>query len=66
MARTTQAAILAEAAQWRIVQKQDRSALVAAELITRAPLVAEQSSDMDLECLAFWPSPKAHSASRAA
>lgn len=53
MARITQAAILAEAAQWRLLQKQDRSALIAAQLITRAPLVAEKTTDIDLAALAF-------------
>jgi len=53
MARITQAAIMAESAQWRIATKQDRAALIAAELITRAPLVAEPGSDMLLETLAY-------------
>jgi alkylation response protein AidB-like acyl-CoA dehydrogenase len=53
MARVTQAAILAEAAQWRLEQKNDHSALVAAEIVTRQPLVAEPSSDMELASLAY-------------
>ena len=53
MARITQAAIMAESAQWRIVTKQDRSALIAAELVTRAPLITETGSDMMLETLAY-------------
>ena len=53
MARITQAALLAEAAEWRIVQKGDRSALVAAELVTREPLVSAVTADMDLSGLAY-------------
>jgi alkylation response protein AidB-like acyl-CoA dehydrogenase len=53
MARVTQAAILAESAQWRILHKSDRSALIAAEIITRQPLVTEASSDMELDSLAY-------------
>jgi hypothetical protein len=53
MARVTQAAIMAESAQWRIQVKDDRTALVAAELVTRTPLVAETSADMLLEGLAY-------------
>jgi acyl-CoA dehydrogenase len=57
MARVTQAAILAQSAQWRIVHKQDRSALIAAEIVTRAPLLAETTSDMLLETLAYGEPP---------
>jgi alkylation response protein AidB-like acyl-CoA dehydrogenase len=53
MARVTQAAFLAEAAEWRIVHKADRAALVAAELITREPLVGPVTADMDLAPLAY-------------
>jgi len=53
MARVTQAAIMAESAQWRVVQKNDGSALIAAELVTRAPLLAVRGSDMDLHELAY-------------
>lgn len=53
MARITQAAIVAEAAQWRIDCKQSRGALIAAELLTRAPLVAEPGSDMLLDDLVY-------------
>jgi hypothetical protein len=53
MARVTQAAILAESAQWRIEKANDRSALIAAEIMTRQPLVAEPSSDMELASLAY-------------
>ena len=53
MARVTQAALLGEAAQWRIVNKHDRSALIAAEMITRETLVAPLTSDMELRELAY-------------
>ena len=53
MARVTQAALLAEAAEWRVVMKQDRSALVALELVTREPLVSAVTLDMDLAPLAY-------------
>jgi alkylation response protein AidB-like acyl-CoA dehydrogenase len=53
MARVTQAAILAEAAHWRLERTGDRSALVAAEIVTRQPLLAEASSDMELASLAY-------------
>ena len=53
MARVTQAALLAEAAEWRIAVKHDRSALVALELVTREPLVSAVTSDMDMASLAF-------------
>ncbi len=53
MARVTQAALLAESAEWRIVHKDDRSALVAAELVTREPLVGAVTMDMDLSSLAY-------------
>lgn len=58
MARVTQAAIVAEAAQWRLLHAQqhggaDRGGLIAAELLTRAPLVADTDSDMELEDLAY-------------
>ena len=36
-----------------MVQKRDRSALIAAELVTRAPLVADRGSDMELHELAY-------------
>ena len=53
MARVTQAAMLAQAAAWRIVQKDDRTALVAAEIVTREPLIQAVTADMDLHDLAF-------------
>jgi alkylation response protein AidB-like acyl-CoA dehydrogenase len=53
MARVTQAALLCEAAQWRLIQKQDRSALIAAEMITREPLLPPVITDMELHDLAF-------------
>ena len=53
MARVTQAACLAEAAEWRLVQKGDRTSLVAAEMVTREPLVTPVSADLDLAGLAF-------------
>ena len=53
MARVTQAALLAEAAEWRLVQKSDRTALVAAEMITREPLIQPLTTDMDLSELAY-------------
>jgi hypothetical protein len=59
MARVTQAAILAEAAQWRVAHKNDRSALLAVEIVTRQTLVAERSSDMPLEALAYGDAPDA-------
>lgn len=57
MARVTQAALLTEAAEWRIVHKSDRSALVAAEMITREALVAPMVTDMELDSLAYGFSP---------
>jgi alkylation response protein AidB-like acyl-CoA dehydrogenase len=53
MARVTQAAVLAEAAAWRLATKGDRSALVAAEIITREPMVQAPLADLDFHCLAF-------------
>lgn len=53
MARITQAVLLAEAAQWRIERHNDRSGLIAAELVTRKPLVAEISTDLDLSLLSY-------------
>ena len=53
MARVTQAALLAEAAVWRLVQKSDRTALVAAEMITREPLIQPLTTDMELSELAY-------------
>ena len=53
MARVTQAAMLAEAADWRIVHKADRTALVAAEIVTREPLIQAPMADMALDELAF-------------
>ena len=53
MARVTQAALLAEAAEWRLVQKSDRTALVAAEMITREPLIQPLTTDMELSELAY-------------
>lgn len=46
LARSYQALLLAEAAQWRLVEKGDRSGLAAAELFTREPLVAPQTADI--------------------
>jgi alkylation response protein AidB-like acyl-CoA dehydrogenase len=65
MARVTQAAILAETAAWRLQHKQDRSALIAAALVTRAPLLAERTTDIDLATLAFG-APSANPALHAA
>ncbi len=59
MARVTQAALLAEAAEWRIVHKSDRTALVAAEIITREPLVQAETTDMELADLAYGRAPVA-------
>jgi alkylation response protein AidB-like acyl-CoA dehydrogenase len=53
MARVTQAAILAQAAQWRLHAHHDRSAVIAAELFTRTPLIAETGSDLALGTLAY-------------
>jgi alkylation response protein AidB-like acyl-CoA dehydrogenase len=66
MARVTQAAIMAESAQWRIQVKGDRTALIAAEIVTRAPLVAEASADMLLEGLAYGTGDTQAAAQRAA
>jgi len=66
MARVTQAAILAEAAQWRLLEKHDRSALIALEIITRTPLVPALQSDMPLEGLAYGLTPESDAALRAA
>ncbi len=62
MARTTQAALLAEAAEWRILHKRDRTALVAAETITREPLVPALTADMELADLAYGFDPMARHA----
>ena len=59
MARVTQAALLAEAADWRIVQKSDATALVAAEFITREPLVQPETADLDFAELAYGRTPAA-------
>ncbi len=59
MARTTQAALLAEAAEWRILHKHDRTALVAAETITREPLIPALTTDMELAELAYGFDPMA-------
>jgi hypothetical protein len=53
MARITQAALLAEAAEWRARRKDDKSGLVAAELFTRTPLLAPETADLALADLAF-------------
>ena len=53
MARITQVACLAEAAEWRLVQKNDRTALAAIEMITREPLVGAVTADLELGELAF-------------
>ena len=53
MARITQSAMLAEAAEWRLVNKADRTALVAAEIVTREPLIQAPTADMELDALAF-------------
>ena len=53
LARVTQATLLAEAAAWRIVHKNDRSALIATEMLTRDMLVPPPSADMDLQALAY-------------
>jgi alkylation response protein AidB-like acyl-CoA dehydrogenase len=59
MARVTQAALLCEAAEWRILRKADRTALVAAEMITREPLLPAVSTDMELAGLAYGIDPLA-------
>jgi alkylation response protein AidB-like acyl-CoA dehydrogenase len=53
MARVTEAAVLTEAAAWRIDMKSDRSALVAVEILTRHSLVPPETADMDIFGLAF-------------
>ena len=53
MARVTQATLLMEAAAWRIEKKDDRSALIATEMVTREALVPPPTADMDLDALAF-------------
>jgi alkylation response protein AidB-like acyl-CoA dehydrogenase len=55
MARVTQAAILAVQAQFRLTKSGDRSAVIAAELVTRAALVEGRASDLRLDILAFGP-----------
>jgi len=57
MARVTQAAILAEAAQWRILEKHDRAALIALEIVTRLPLIPALHADMPLDGLAYGLAP---------
>lgn len=52
MARLTQAALLAEAAQWRLA-RDDRRGVVAAELFTRPPLVPFAQSDLETTALAL-------------
>ncbi len=59
MARVTQAAMLAQAAEWRIVHKSDRTALVAAEIVTREALIPPEIADMELAELAFGQEPAA-------
>jgi len=53
MARITQATLLAEATQWRIERHEDRSALIAAELVTRGGLLPPVTADMELDDLAY-------------
>lgn len=53
MARVTEAVLLAEAAQWRLAERGDATGLVAAEIITRGPLVAPAVADMSLDALAL-------------
>jgi alkylation response protein AidB-like acyl-CoA dehydrogenase len=53
MARVTQAAVLAETAAWRLLVKRDPAALLAADIVTREPLVHAPMADLDLRGLAF-------------
>jgi hypothetical protein len=53
MARVTQAAVLADSAAWRLAVKGDSTALVAAEIFTRAPLLQAPMTDLDVRGLAF-------------
>jgi alkylation response protein AidB-like acyl-CoA dehydrogenase len=62
MARVTQAALLCQAAEWRIVKKNDRAALIAAEMITREPLLPAVCRDMQLDQLAWGAMPEAQPA----
>jgi len=52
MARVAQATLLMEAAAWRNTERDDRSALIATEMITRAQLIPARTVDMDLQALA--------------
>jgi alkylation response protein AidB-like acyl-CoA dehydrogenase len=52
MAKTYQATLLAQAAQWAAARG-DASGLVAAELFTREPLVGPNVEDLDLQALAM-------------
>jgi hypothetical protein len=52
MAKTYQAALLAQAAQWAAA-RDDGATLVAAELLTREPLVSADVGDVDLAGLAL-------------
>ncbi len=53
MARLTQVSVLAEAAVWRLRERHDASALVAADILTREPLVQAPMADLDLQGLAY-------------
>jgi hypothetical protein len=53
MARLTQVSVLAEAAVWRPREKYDASALIAADILTRAPLVQAPMAELDLQGLAY-------------
>ena len=52
MARTFQALLLAEAAQWRLAHKQDNDGIAAAEVFARAPLIEADLSDLPDTALA--------------
>jgi hypothetical protein len=60
MARLTQAAILADSAAWRLNRNGDASALTAAEIITRDPIIPAPTADLDLPALAFAGFPGDH------
>ncbi len=53
MARVTQAALLAEAAQWRLARHGEMAGVAAAELFTRAPLLAPPQAGIDIGSLAL-------------
>ncbi|HTR16201.1 MAG TPA: acyl-CoA dehydrogenase family protein [Acetobacteraceae bacterium] len=59
MARTLQAALLAEAAEWRLREREDATCLAAALLFTRESLVPAAAPEVSLDALALGTLPDA-------